>query len=200
MKDLESNASSIPQEDIEETITIQNTKQPSIVEAAYIPESSEAVQQPNEKDLVPTNNMIEKPKNNKVIESEAIVLDQLNSFSEIFNAIEEGFPQESDKKQFNFPHPKHWIGPRFLATWVLPIALIQKVRKITRELYKISTPHKVSDFTIDKAETVYTSTKKALGKTDSMRFFGARFLAIWVLPLGITGIFIQYLLVTPLIN
>ena len=200
MKNYQTNESSIPQEDIEETVDIQNTKQSSIVDAAYISDSYEAVQQTNEKDLVSTTNLIEESKNNKAVENKTIVLDQLNSFSTIFKAIEEGFPQESDKEQFNFPHPKHWIGPRYLATWVLPIALLKKVRGITRELYKISTPHQTSDFTVHKAETIYTSTQKALGKTDFMRFFGARFLAIWVLPLGITAIFIQYLLVNPLIN
>ncbi len=200
MKNHQNNESSIPQEDIKETVNIKDTKKSSIVEAAYISEPYEAVQQPNEKGLVPTTNLIEKSKNNKAVENETIVLDKLNSFSAIFNAIEEGFPPESDKKQFNFPHPKHWIGPRYLATWVLPIALLKKVRGITKELYKISTPHQTSDFTVHKAETIYTSTQKALGKTDSMRFFGARFLAIWVLPLGITAIFIQYLLVNPLIN
>ncbi len=61
-------------------------------------------------------------------------------------------------------------------------------------------PYKQSNYTIKKSETIYTSTQKALDGSHPMRFFGARFINIWVLPLAITGIFMQYLFVGPLIG
>ena len=118
----------------------------------------------------------------------------------MFNAIEQGFPKENSNANLNFPHPQYWIWPRFMATWVLPLFLLKKTRGFLKALYKITTPYKESNFSVNKAETIYTSTQKALRGNSSMRFFGARFMAIWVLPLGITAIFIQYLLVNPLLN
>ena len=40
--------------------------------------------------------------------------------------------------------------------------------------------------------------RKAIDVTNPMRFFGARFITIWVLPLAITGIFMEYLFVSPI--
>ena len=47
------------------------------------------------------------------------------SLHDIFRAIEEGFPKESSKIEYVFPHPRYWIGPRFMAFWALPIVLIK---------------------------------------------------------------------------
>ena len=200
MENLENNIPSIGEERDEDTDQIKSQETPLSVEVAFREDSSEKLEGTNKEEVVPLVNTIEKPKGNEVQEKDSIVLDRLNTVGDIFRAIETGFPKESSKSNFNFPHPQYWVGPRFLATWVLPLALFKRLRNIFQALYKITTPYKPSDFSVNKAETIYTSTQKALKANGAMRFFGARFLAIWVLPLGITAIFIQYLLVEPLIN
>ncbi len=115
----------------------------------------------------------------------------------IFKVIEEGFPKESTKVQYIFPHPRYWLGPRFLALWALPILLIKSLSNLIKSSNPIK-PYQELDYTVKKSETIYTSTKKALDGSNSMRFFGARFITIWILPLAITGIFMEYLFVSPL--
>jgi len=116
---------------------------------------------------------------------------------DIFRAIEAGFPKESTNKQYIFPHPRYWIGPRFMALWALPILLIKSFSNLIRSSNPVK-PYQELDYTINKSETIYTSTKKAIDGSNSMRFFGVRFITIWVLPLAITGIFMEYLFISPL--
>ena len=116
---------------------------------------------------------------------------------EIFKAIEEGFPKESTNKQYIFPHPRYWIGPRFMALWALPILLIKSFSNLIRSSNPVK-PYQELDYTINKSETIYTSTKKAIDGSNSIRFFGVRFKTIWVLPLAITGIIMEYLFISPL--
>ena len=200
MENLEESIPSISEEGVEDTDQVKKQEKLLSVEAAFSEESLEKLELANKEKAVPLVSAIEKPKDSTLLERDSIVLDRLNTVGDIFRAIETGFPKESSKSNFNFPHPQYWVGPRFLATWVLPLALFKRLRNIFQALYKITTPYKPSDFSVNKAETIYTSTQKALKANGAMRFFGARFLAIWVLPLGITAIFIQYLLVEPLIN
>ena len=119
------------------------------------------------------------------------------NIDDIFKAIEKGFPNESTKKQYIFPHPRYWIGPRFMALWALPILLIKSFSNLIRSSNPVK-PYQELDYTINKSETIYTSTKKAIDGSNSMRFFGVRFITIWVLPLAITGIFMEYLFISPL--
>ena len=188
MENLDNNVSSIsPDEDVD---TMQTKELQSYKE----------IEQKNEEQLISTARPIEKPEEYKEIVSEGIELDKFNTFGAMFNAIEKGFPKENSNANLNFPHPQYWIGPRFLATWVFPLILIKKTRSLLKVLYKITTPYQQSNFSVNKAETIYTSTQKALRGKSSMRFIGARFIAIWVFPLGITAIFIQYLLINPLLD
>ena len=198
MESLENNESSIsPGEDVD---TMQTKELQSSVEKAFLVKSYEKTEQKNEEELISTPRLIEKTEEYKEIVSEEIELDKFNTVGEIYNAIEDGFPKENSNSKLNFPHPQYWIGPRFLATWVFPLILIKKTISLLKVLYKITTPYQQSNFSINKAETIYTSTQKALRGKSSMRFFGARFIAIWVFPLGITAIFIQYLLVNPILE
>ena len=116
---------------------------------------------------------------------------------DIFRAIEAGFPKESTNKQYIFPHPRYWIGPRFMALWALPILLIKSFSNLIRSSNPVK-PYQELHYTINKSETIYTSTKKAIDGSNSMRFFGVRFITIWVLPLAITGIIMEYLFISPL--
>ena len=119
------------------------------------------------------------------------------NIDDIFKAIEEGFPKESTREQYIFPHPRYWIGPRFLALWALPIILIKSFNNLIRSSNPVKSYQEL-EYIVNKSETIYTSTKKAIEGSNSMRFFGARFITIWVLPLAITGIFMEYLFVSPL--
>ena len=51
----------------------------------------------------------------------------------------------------------------------------------------------------------YTALTESLqqgvgGKEKQIRFFGPRFLAIWVMPMAITGIVMEFLFISPLRN
>ncbi len=198
MENLENNVSSTsPDEDLD---TMQTTELQSSVDKAFLVKTSEKIEQKNQEKLISEAKLIEKPEEYKEIVSEGIDLDKLNTVGDIYSAIEEGFPKKNSNSKLNFPHPQYWIGPRFMATWVFPLILIKKIRDLLKVLYKITTPYQESNFSVNKAETIYTSTQKALRGKSSMRFFGARFMAIWVFPLGLTAIFIQYLLVNPLLD
>ena len=133
----------------------------------------------------------------KSLNPQKAYIQQAHNIDNIFKAIEEGFPKESTKKQYLFPHPMYWLGPRFMALWALPIFLIKSFSNLIRSCKPVS-PYQELDYRVKKSETIYTSTKKAIDGSNPMRFFGARFIAIWVLPLAITGILMEYLFVSPL--
>ncbi len=120
-----------------------------------------------------------------------------SSINDIFKAIEEGFPKENTRKEYIFPHPRYWLGPRFLALWALPIALIKSFINLIKSSNPVR-PYKALEYTIRTPETIFTSTRKAFRSSNCIRFFGALFIAIWVLPFAITGIVIDYLFVSPL--
>ena len=115
----------------------------------------------------------------------------------IFTAIEGGFENQELSTQFAFPHPKNWVGPRFMSLWVIPIFLIKKIIQL-KDFANPIRPYSESNYSIGHSETIYTSSRKAFEGSSSMRFFGARFLTIWVLPFAITGIFMEYLFVSPM--
>ena len=104
----------------------------------------------------------------------------------IFAAIEDGFTKaKNPSEDYAFPHPRHWIGPRYMAIWTIPIFAIKKLISLIRASNPIR-PYRESNYLVTKSETIYTSTQKALSDSGSMRFFGARFLTIWVLQLAVT--------------
>ncbi len=196
MEDQVNSMSSLLKEEGQNIDNVQPKEQNLALGVELTPKSDEV----EKEERIQIDKRGEQFRTNSKLEEDSIILDQSNTLEGIFSSIEEGFPKEKPSERFIFPHPKYWLGSRYLAIWVLPLFLIKNLRTFLQELYKISTPYQPSVFSINKAETIYTSTKKVLKGDESMRFFGARFLAIWVLPLGATDIFIQYLLVNPLIN
>ena len=94
------------------------------------------------------------------------------------------------------------IGKRDFALWVLPILAINRIRRFTRKnadvIIQPYTESKTSKFKIKTTETVYTSTKNVFNGNETMKFFGPRFMSIWVLPMAITGAFMEFLFVGPL--
>ena len=51
-----------------------------------------------------------------------------------------------------------------------------------------------------RPETLYTSLKGVFRGEDHLRFFDHRFIAIWVLPIALTGIVFEVLFITPTKN
>ena len=121
------------------------------------------------------------------------------NFEEAVNSIEEGFPLNRPLEANAFPHPRNWIGPRYLVFWSLPIIAIHKAVILMLSLNPVR-PYKDSEATITKAETIFTVSKQVFQGSSSIKFFGPLFLSIWVLPLAITGTFMEILFVSPLKN
>jgi len=94
------------------------------------------------------------------------------------------------------------IGKRDFALWVLPILAINKVRRFTskntNDIVKPFDEKTEKSYVIKGTETVYTSTKNVFQGDEKMRFFGFRFMSIWVFPMAITGAFMEFLFVGPL--
>ena len=123
--------------------------------------------------------------------------DVVKRFETLFTAIEDAFPENKKIKEYAFPHPRNWIGPRFMAIWALPIVILKRLIDIFISSNPVR-PYEERNYSIKKTETVYTSAKEAFNGNKPIRFFGPRFMAIWVLPLGITGILMEFLFVSPL--
>ena len=51
-----------------------------------------------------------------------------------------------------------------------------------------------------RPETLYTSLKSVFKGEDHLRFFDHRFIAIWVLPIALTGIVFEVLFISPTKN
>ncbi len=120
-----------------------------------------------------------------------------NDLENIFSIIEDAFTIKQKEEQYAFPHPRNWLGPMFMALWVIAIFIINKLRILIKESNPVK-PFDGSVYTITKISTIYTSTKVAFEGRGGIRFFGPRFLSIWVLPFAITGIVIDWLFVSPL--
>tara|TARA_Y100001968_G_scaffold182387_1_gene166988 strand:- start:402 stop:947 length:546 start_codon:yes stop_codon:yes gene_type:complete len=94
------------------------------------------------------------------------------------------------------------ISQRDFALWVLPIVAINTIRRFTsRKTEEIIQPYdntNKENYLIKGTETVYTSTKNVFEGNEKMRFFGFRFMSIWVFPMAITGAFMEFLFVGPL--
>ncbi|AAQ00537.1 MULTISPECIES: hypothetical protein [Prochlorococcus] len=195
MENLDNN---IPnsQETAGEGDPISSQAKSSSIKAAYEATSIESNHPETQNDSLTETENSSKAEASKVLEKKPIVLKEINN-QDIFTSIEKGFPKQESKIEYAFPHPRYWIGPRFMAIWVLPIIVIKKINDLANRLNPVR-PYEKLDFSVTKADTIYTSTKQSLEGNGSMRFFGARFLAIWVLPLAITGIFMEYLFVAPL--
>tara|TARA_Y100001968_G_scaffold251771_1_gene237017 strand:+ start:6129 stop:6671 length:543 start_codon:yes stop_codon:yes gene_type:complete len=94
------------------------------------------------------------------------------------------------------------ISKRDFALWVLPIVAINTIRRFTsRKTSEIIQPYEETNtkpYLIKGTETVYTNTKNVFEGKEKMRFFGFRFISIWVFPMAVTGAFMEFLFVGPL--
>ena len=119
----------------------------------------------------------------------------------IYNDLESGIPKNKSIKNYALPNARQWLGGRYVALWVLPIYLIKKIAKFAASsaFIKPYSPIKNGP-SYKRPETLYTSLKGVFNGEDYLRFFDHRFIAIWVLPIALTGIVFEVLFISPTKN
>ena len=122
-----------------------------------------------------------------------------DDFELIYNQIEKAFTKNNNEKELLFPMPRKWIGPRLLAPWIFPIFIIRKTIEFIRSNNFVK-PYSENKYEVKGTETIYTSSRKSFEGSSQMRFMGPRFLAVWILPMAITGTVMELLFVSPLRN
>ena len=124
-----------------------------------------------------------------------------NTLENIYKELESGMPENKSIKEYALPNARQWLGARFVAVWVLPIFLIRKISKFSASSSFIK-PYSPSETgpSYKQPETLYTSLKNVFKGNDYLRFFDHRFIGIWVLPIALTGIVFEILLIAPTNN
>ena len=119
----------------------------------------------------------------------------------IYADLESGMPENKSIKEYALPNARQWLGARFVAIWVLPIFFIKKISKFyaSSAFIKPYSPSKTGP-SYDQPETLYTSLKSVFKGNDHIRFFDHRFIGVWVLPIALTGIVFEILLIAPTNN
>ena len=124
-----------------------------------------------------------------------------NTLESIYADLESGMPENKSIKEYALPNARQWLGARFVAIWVLPIFLIKKISEFyaSSAFIKPYSPSKTGP-SYDQPETLYTSLKNVFKGNDYIRFFDHRFIGVWVLPIALTGIVFEILLIAPTNN
>ena len=119
----------------------------------------------------------------------------------IYNDLESGMPENKTIKEYALPNARQWLGGRFVAIWVLPIYFIRKISKLyaSSAFIRPYTPSTTGP-SYKQPETLYTALKSVFRGKDHLRFFDHRFIGIWVLPIALTGIVFEILLIAPANN
>jgi len=128
-------------------------------------------------------------------------LQKVSSLENIYKNLESGMPENKSIKDYALPNARQWLGGRYVALWVLPIYLIGRIAKFAASsaFIKPYSPIKNGP-SYKRPETLYTSLKGVFKGEDHLRFFDHRFIAIWVLPIALTGIVFEILLIAPTNN
>ena len=128
-------------------------------------------------------------------------LSKEKTLENIYRDLESGMPENKSIKEYSLPNARQWLGGRFVAIWVLPIFFINKVSKFFASSTFIK-PYSPSEAgpSYKQPETLYTSLKNVFKGNDHLRFFDHRFIGIWVLPIALTGIVFEILLIAPTNN
>jgi len=134
---------------------------------------------------------------NVINKKEVFPTDQ-NLISEI---IEDAFPKDKANQQLGIPQSDTFaFASRIFFLWVWPIVFHNKVRNLINNL-NFAQPYSDSGentYTVKDTETVYTMTKDAFAGKGGMKFMGIRFMSIWVFPMAIMGVVMEFLFVGPL--
>ncbi len=171
----------------------------SPVEAAFNTDSFTEVEDASEKETINQSNTATEERREAISINSSLEAADVNQFEKVFTAIEEAFPKQKTTEEYAFPHPRYWLGPRFMAIWALPFVAITRATGSIRSLNPVR-PYRDTEYSVKKSATIYTATKDAFENSKSIRFFGARFLTVWVLPMAITGTVMEFLFVSPLMG
>ena len=119
----------------------------------------------------------------------------------IYKYLESGMPENKSIKEYALPNARQWLGGRFVAIWVLPIYFIRKIASFSASSSFVK-PYSPSENgpSYKQPETLFTSLQNVFRGEDHLRFFDHRFIGIWVLPIAITGIVFEILLIAPTNN
>ena len=123
------------------------------------------------------------------------------TLEDIYKDLESGMPENKSIKEYALPNARQWLGGRFVAIWVLPIYFIKKFGKLysSSAFIKPYTPSNTGP-SYKQPETLHTALKSVFKGNDHLRFFDHRFIGIWVLPIAVTGIIFEILLIAPFNN
>ena len=123
------------------------------------------------------------------------------SLENIYRDLESGIPDNKSIKENALPNARQWLGGRFVAIWVLPIYFIRKIAKLSASsaFIKPYSPS-VNGPSYNQPETLFTALRNVFKGKDQLRFFDHRFIGIWVLPIALTGIVFEILLIAPTNN
>ena len=123
------------------------------------------------------------------------------TLEKIYKNLESGMPENKSIKDYALPNARQWLGGRYVALWVLPIYLIRKIAKFGASSAFIKPYSQIKNGpSYKRPETLYTSLKDVFKGEDHLRFFDHRFIGIWVLPIALTGIVFEILLIAPTNN
>ena len=126
---------------------------------------------------------------------------KVSSLENIYNNLESGIPENKSIKDYALPNARQWLIGRYVALWVLPIYLFGKIAKFVASSAFIKPYSPTSNGpSYKRPETLYTSLKGVFKGEDHLRFFDHRFIAIWVLPIALTGIVFEVLFISPTNN
>ena len=122
---------------------------------------------------------------------------KVSSLENIYNNLESGMPENKSIKDYALPNARQWLGGRYVALWVLPIYFFGKIAKFVASSAFIKPYSPTSNGpSYKRPETLYTSLKGVFKGEDHLRFFDHRFIAIWVLPIALTGIVFEVLFIS----
>ncbi len=123
------------------------------------------------------------------------------SLENIYKDLESGMPENKSIKEYALPNARQWLGGRFVALWVLPIYFLRKIASFYNSSSFVK-PYVTSENgpSYKKPETLFTSLQDVFNGKDHLRFFDHRFIGIWVLPIALTGIVFEILLIAPTNN
>jgi len=126
---------------------------------------------------------------------------QESSLENIYKDLESGMPENKSIKEYALPNARQWLGGRFVAVWVLPIYIIRKIANLYASSAFIK-PYSPSENgpSYKQPETLFTALRGVFNGKDHLRFFDHRFIGIWVLPIALTGIIFEILLIAPINN
>ena len=128
-------------------------------------------------------------------------LEKENTLENIYKDLESGMPENQSIKDYALPNARQWLGGRFVAIWVFPIYFIRKIANFTASsaFVKPYSPSKNGP-SYKQPETLFTALQSVFKGDDHLRFFDHRFIGIWVLPIALTGIVFEILLIAPTNN